>query len=399
MTDLEERFRSLGRTPAPDLWNDIDEREPRHMPGPSLGRRFAAAAVALVVGAAGVGVAVWAIGGNERGDRPVAVVPEPVIAYTSGVGGYHIATVTLDGVVTDLTMPTGDAYDLGSAWAPDGDAIAFLRYTRGDYELVVTDADGHPLADFDRTAIGFSWSPDGSQIVFSTVQDGTDHDIVVATLDGTETRVVVHSPLTDANPAWSPIGGLIAFTSAPVLDRDPGDEDVYVVRPDGTDLTRLTGSRGPDQSPVWSPDGARIAYLGEQDGEREVFVMNTDGTGRVAVSDAPANDITSPVWAPDGSMIAFGVFSGTDWDVFVVDADGTDQMLLAGGPKDEVGPAWAPDGSMIAYSAAQAAESCRCDNSGTFDIYVVKPDGSDRRRLTEDARELGGDLSWRPLPD
>jgi Tol biopolymer transport system component len=404
MPDLEERFRSLARTPAPNLWSEIEEREPRHAPGPSAGRRIAAAAVALIVGSAGVGLAVWALSADEREPRPAAAVANGAIAFTSGVGEYHIAAVTLDGVVTDLTQPTGGEYDLGSAWSPDGKAIAFLRYTRTnggddayDYELFVADADGRALVDFDRTAAGFSWSPDGSMIAFSSFREETDYDIVVAARDGTGRRVVVDTPLSDSSPTWSPQGDLIAFSSHPVLDRDPGDEDIFVVRPDRTGLTKLTGSPEWDSDPVWSSDGARIAYLSKEDGEREIFVMNADGSGRFAVTNAPTNDVVDPVWSPDGTKIAFGVFSGTSWDVYVVNADGTGQMALADGPKDEIGSEWAPDGSLIAYSAAESGDSCGCDNSGTFDVYVVRSDGTDLTRLTTGARELGGDLSWQPV--
>jgi Tol biopolymer transport system component len=399
MTDLEARFRSLAQTPAPDLWSDIDRREPAGEPAPSERRRVAAAALAVVVGTAGVGTAIWAFG-RDAGRPTVADTPDGVIAFTSGIGGYHIATVTLDGVVTDLTDPTGNAYDLGSAWAPTGDAIAFLRYAKGtgegfDYRLVIADADGRVVADFDPPAVGYSWSPDGSQIAFSTFRERTDHDIAIAARNGSGTRIIVDSPRSDASPAWSPTGDLIAFTSGPVFDRDAGDEDIYVVRPDGTGLTRLTGP-GPDGEPVWSPDGGRIAFVGARGGGSEIFVMNADGSGRVAVTDAPTKDVTSPVWSPDGSRIAFGLFSGSDWDVYVVDADGTDQIPLAAGPNDEVGPAWAADGSFLAYSVAESSEACGCDNAGTFDIFAVRPDGTGRRRLTHDAGELGGDLAWKP---
>ena len=145
------------------------------------------------------------------------------------------------------------------------------------------------------------------------------------------------TPLTDVEPSWSPTTDAIAFVSHPVLDRDPGDADIYSVRTDGTQLTRLTGSPEWDYAPTWSPDGSRIAYLSERVDEREVYVMNTDGSGKTVVTEAPTNDVTEPVWSPDGTRIAFGVFSGTSWDIYVVNADGTGQTALADGPLDEVG--------------------------------------------------------------
>jgi Tol biopolymer transport system component len=397
MTDLDERFRSLVRTPTPDLWAEIDGREVTDVSGPTTGRRLLVAAVAFVVAIAGVGVGVWALRPDEQRARPATAVSNGAIAFTSGVGSYHLATVTLGGAMTDLTRPTGGEYDLGPVWSPDGTSIAFLRYTitnredgLGDYELFVSNADGTDVVDFDRSAGAPSWSPDGSMIAFSSFRKDTDYDIVVASRDGVSSRVIVDSPLSDTTPRWSPLGDAIAFTRYPVLDRDPGDEDIYVVGPDGTGLTKLTGGPEWDSEPVWSPDGTRIAYLSAG----EIRVMNADGSGKVAVTDAPTNDVGNPVGSPDGSRIAFVVHSGTSWDVYVVNADGTGQIALATTPLDETGPEWSPDGSLIAYSAAESSESCQCDNSGSFDIYVMRPDGTGTRRLTTGAQELGGDLSW-----
>ena len=75
---------------------------------------------------------------------------------------------------------------------------------------------------------------------------------------------------------------------------------------------------------------------------------------------------------------------------------GTGQRPLVNSPLDETGPEWSPDGSLVAYSAA---ESCEWDNAGTFDIYVVRPDGTGMRRLTNGVHELGGDLSWQRMSE
>ncbi|MGH2526351.1 MAG: TolB family protein, partial [Actinomycetota bacterium] len=125
-----------------------------------------------------------------------------------------------------------------------------------------------------------------------------------------------------------------------------------------------------------------------------IYVMNANGTGQIRLTNNTDSDL-APTWSPDGTKIAFTVHSGSSWDVYVVNADGTGQVALANSPLDEMGPEWSPDGSLVAYSAAESGESCECDNAGTFDIYVVRPDGTEMRRLTNGAHELGGDLSWR----
>lgn len=387
-------------TPLPDAYERlVAMRNRKHRR-----QRLAAGAMALVVAIAGIGLAAWAFRADEREPRPTAAVTNGAIAFTSGVGGYHVAAVTLDGVVTDLTQPTGGEYDLGPVWSPDGSRIAFLRYTitdpeegTADYELFVAEADGSGLVNFDQNAVDFSWSPDGTAIAYASFQRGSDYDVFIAGADGSGRRALVDGPLTDVEPSWSPTGDAIAFVSHPVLDRDPGDADVNVVHPDGTSLTKLTGSPEWDYEPVWSPDGTKIAYLSEHVDQREIWVINADGSERVPVTDAPTNDLVSAAWSPDGTRIAFEVYTGTSWDIYLVNADGTGQMALANGPMDETGAEWSPDGSLIAYSAAESSESCRCDNSGSFDVYVVRPDGTDSTRLTTGAQAIGGDLSWQPV--
>ena len=81
MPDLEERFHSLERTPAPDLWEDIAEREPRRTLGPSGGRRVVVVVVALLIGASSVGLAVWALRPTDDRSRPAAD-PMTTIAFT-----------------------------------------------------------------------------------------------------------------------------------------------------------------------------------------------------------------------------------------------------------------------------------------------------------------------------
>jgi Tol biopolymer transport system component len=408
MADLDGRFRSLGRTPAPDLWDEIHRREPSPAPGPSRGRRILVAAVAFAVAIASVSLTMWIFRPGTTPPAPGATVRNGAIAFTSGDGRYHIATVTLDGAVTELSEPRGEDYDLSPVWSPEGTAIAFLRYTEYtgtegedayDYELVVSRPDGTGIVDLDQPAANFAWSDDGSAIVLSTFQKGSDYDVFVVRPDGSDRTSIVATPLTDVQPSWSPAGDAIAFVSHPVLDRDPGDADIYVVRADGTNVHRLTGGPEWDYSPVWSPDGTAIAYLSEHVDEREIYVMDPDGSGRTAVTDAPTNDVVDPVWSPDGTKIAFTVYSGSSWDVYIVNADGTGQRALANSPLDETGPEWSPDASLVAYSAAQSGESCECDNAGTFDIYIVRPDGTGMRRLTNGVNELGGDLSWQRVSE
>src|SRR5437762_10435424 len=65
----------------------------------------------------------------------------------------------------------------------------------------------------------------------------------------------------------------LAFTN--VAD---GNAEIYVINSDGTGSTRLTENPAADFEPAWSPDGARIAFTSDRDGNTEIYVMNADGS-------------------------------------------------------------------------------------------------------------------------
>src|SRR2546428_8834629 len=74
-------------------------------------------------------------------------------------------------------------------------------------------------------------------------------------------------PGDDSEPAWSPDGTKIAFSTSRDLDpaclQDPNgfcNYEIYVMNADGSNQTRLTHESLPDVAPAWSPDGAKIVY-------------------------------------------------------------------------------------------------------------------------------------------
>ena len=69
------------------------------------------------------------------------------------------------------------------------------------------------------------------------------------------------------HPPGRPDGQCIAFESY----RD-GNRDIYVMNADGSEVERLTDSDAWDESPAWSPDGQRIAFDSERDGRPEIYV-------------------------------------------------------------------------------------------------------------------------------
>src|SRR5688572_13782771 len=74
-------------------------------------------------------------------------------------------------------------------------------------------------------------------------------------------------------PQWSHDGRRIVFTS----DRD-GDPEIYVMNSDGSSPVRLTNSKGRDAHPIFSRDGKRIVFQSPRGNgvDTNIYVMNSD---------------------------------------------------------------------------------------------------------------------------
>jgi Tol biopolymer transport system component len=127
--------------------------------------------------------------------------------------------------------------------------------------------------------------------------------------------------------------------------------------------------------------------------------MNADGSDQARVADFQANTMGRPVWSPDGSMLAFDLyFTDQTWDIYAVNSDGSGLANLAGDPnRDETDPVWAPDGRKIAFQASSVLART-VNNTGTFELYVMNPDGTDQTAVTHDlGTSGGGDVYWQGL--
>ena len=144
--------------------------------------------------------------------------------------------------------------------------------------------------------------------------------------------------------AFSYESGKIAF----VTDRD-GNREIYVTDTNGENEQNLTQNPAADYSPAWSPDGTRIAFVSNRNNEPGIYIINSDGSNviRVCRTSSEGGRLS---WLPDGSRITFNSGSRTDNFISIVDIDGKNLQHLAshtgfnGG-----GPTVSPEGDRIAY--------------------------------------------------
>jgi TolB protein len=196
------------------------------------------------------------------------------------------------------------------------------------------------------------------------------------------------------NLAWSPDGERIAYVAGPPT------KELHIVGVDGSgDITVPGATPGGLAGLAWSPAGERIAFEGMRDvnggDTRTVYVINTDGTGLRDI-DAPLPGPESratgePTWSPDGRLIALSryiLYNDLDeeWILWVTDlAKGDAWRITTGGTIDDR-PSWSPNGDQIVF--------LRYDGNSN-DVYVVRYDGTDLRRLTNTPEREEEPQFWR----
>jgi TolB protein len=271
-----------------------------------------------------------------------------------------------------VRLTANAANDEAPNWSPNNSRIVFQsdrnNLFSGSADIYVMNADGSGQTRLTTDAADDSapvWSPDGTKIAFQSARNGVNYQVYMMNADGSGQVNISNSAANDIQPSWSPDGSKIAFAS----DRDQGGfSSIYVMNGNDSNQTRLTfaGTGLRDEQPTWSPSGMKLAFTSTRDSiietwqetddeglvlvktkvlsNKEVYLMNADGTGQVRRTNTLESD-DSPVWSRDGLKLLFRSDRERECcdpgaQIWVMNADGSNQLNLSNNGFGDYGPSW-----------------------------------------------------------
>ncbi|HVT57912.1 MAG TPA: protein kinase [Thermoanaerobaculia bacterium] len=338
--------------------------------------------------------------------------------FSQRVGGGNPVNLSL------VSYSTAD--DTEPAYSPDGDQIAF-RSERDGGGIFIMGATGESVRRLTASGGNPAWSPDGSEIVYADASVSgpstrpTQSKLWRVRVSGGEPHILAAADAVQ--PSWSPHGQRIAYWS---VTSSSAQRTIFTIPAIGGKQVPVTNDSHLNWNPVWSPEGRYLYFASDRSGTMNLWrVPIEEESGRVLGEPEPvttspeacrmlsvskdghrilyATDDTrsnleriafnpgseqaegqpSPVTqgprlvrsgdvSPDGNRIVFDTYAPQE-DLFIIHPDGSGLRRLTDDHWKNRGPRWSPDGSRIVFYS---------NRSGYYEAWTIHPDGSRLQQIT-----------------
>ncbi len=337
-----------------------DDREPRISPD---GTRIAFSTDRAFEGSYDIWVVEIATGKVTRRTSAPADEYEPAwsadgkeIAFVSGAGinGTTIRAVADGGQERTLVTAPAGARLNSPSWAPDGNRVAYEQFAANKSVLMVS---GKPVGNGDDVfPFPATWLP-GDRLLYAgngrihvtSLETGKTEDIPFEAQFTLYRPPYRHKRFDFDSKASKDVKGIVSPALSP-----NGKQVVFEALNQlwlmdiGGKPRQLTNDKFYKEDPAWSPDGRRIAYSSDKAGTEDLYVMDVVTRSEKRVTAFAGSAEVAASWSRDGGMLAYQDESGATYTLDL--ASGARKRIAAAlfAPSK---PSWSADGRTIAIGA------------------------------------------------
>lgn len=330
------------------------------------------------------------------------VLPSPLLT-TTPAPSLALPTDTPFPASVTPPLPTATVVVVGGPTPTGGGMgqVAFVSNRTGMMQVFIMDSTGdneRQVTTMSEGACQPAWSPDGTRLaVVSPCSKKEfpyyrDARIYIVNADGSNPELLPVGLTNSFDPAWSPDGTQIAFTSL-----DTGVAHVYMYTFASQTLDELSDSRFADMMPAWNPSGKQLAIVRKEEFFYHIYMMSVNGQLQFQFSSSgPLNDYW-PVWSSDGTFLIFSRAQDSPFLPYLVSlgyeqrGTGQEARIPGLGTPGDAYPVYdaslSPDMQWIAYESWPDGKN--------HDIYLMSINGSSILRMTTDPG-YDFDAAWRP---
>jgi Tol biopolymer transport system component len=326
-------------------------------------KKFILPAILIAVGLfciTGLGLGISYIFNNISTPSPSVETPSITITDTPPDIDPVVTNTPVD-IVLNPETPTGK--------------IVYTCQIAGD-EICIINADGsgwQRLTDMPAGSSYANLSPDGQFVVFVGKPDKTT-EIMEIDLRTGKIKQLTELEATLGAPEISPDNQYITFTYRTANSAS----SIWIMDRDGHNPHEFYGASGRDvHDATWSPDGSQILFALGRGESNKLYIMSSDGRDPRLVNDTIDTRGRSD-WSVN-DLITFDMGGSFLHEIYTMNLDGSNLQQISHGDNAQ-GQSFSPDGKWIAYTAYTDVAN---KNTASCEIYIMRVDGADARRLTK----------------